>query len=72
MLEKFMNLHYYSELEIYGGAVVVSFLKYLPWQAMHFLQHSTHFLKTCCRLLITSKLLVSELPFHGWRSPKIA
>jgi hypothetical protein len=45
------------------------FSKYLPWQAVHFLQRSTHFSKTCCRLLITSKFLASELPFHGWKSP---
>jgi hypothetical protein len=29
------------------GAVTVSFSKYLPWQAMHFLQRSTDFSKTC-------------------------
>jgi hypothetical protein len=45
--------------------VTVSFFfpKYLPWPAMHFLQR--------CRLLITSKFLVSELPFHCWKSPEI-
>jgi hypothetical protein len=48
------------------------FSNYLPWQAMHFLQRSTHFSKTCCRPLITSKFLASELPFHGWKSPEIA
>jgi hypothetical protein len=32
-----------------GGAVTVSFPKYFPWQAMHFLQSSTHFSKTYCR-----------------------
>jgi hypothetical protein len=25
-------------------------------------------LKTCCRLLITSKFLASELTFNGWKS----
>jgi hypothetical protein len=50
--------------------VTTSFSKYLPWQAMHFLQRSTHFSKTCCKLLITSKFLTSELPFHGWKSPE--
>jgi hypothetical protein len=34
-----------SGSELFGGVVTVSFLKYLPWQAMHFLQHSTHFSK---------------------------
>jgi hypothetical protein len=32
-----------------GGAVTVSFSKDLLWQAIHFLQRSTHFSKTCCR-----------------------
>jgi hypothetical protein len=41
--------------------VTVSSSKYLPWQAMHFLQRSTHFSKTYCRPLITSKFLTSYL-----------
>jgi hypothetical protein len=49
---------------------MISFLEYLPWQAMHFLQHFTHFSKTCCRPLITSKFLALEPPFHGWKSPQ--
>jgi hypothetical protein len=68
---KFVDSPYYSETELRGGAVTVSFSKYLPWQAMHFLQRSTHFDETCCRPLITSKF-ASELPFHGWKSPEIA
>jgi hypothetical protein len=52
--------------------VTVSFSKYFPWQAMHFLQRSTHFSKTCCRPFITSKFLASELPFHGWKSQGIS
>jgi hypothetical protein len=48
------------------------FSKYLPWQAIHFLQRSTHFSKMCCRPLITSKFLASELPFHGWKRSEIA
>jgi hypothetical protein len=47
--EKFVDSPYYSESELCGGAVTVSFSKYLPWQAMNFLQRSTHFSKTCCR-----------------------
>jgi hypothetical protein len=60
--EKFVDSPYYSESELCEGAVTVSFTKHLPWQAMHFLQCSTHFSKTCCRPLITSKFLASELP----------
>jgi hypothetical protein len=69
--ENFLYSPYYSKSELCGGAVTVSLSKYLPWQAMHFLQRSTHFSKTCCRPLITSKFLASELPFHGWKSPEI-
>jgi hypothetical protein len=63
---------YYSELEICGDVVMVSFLKYLPWQVMHFLQCSTHFSKMWCKLLITLKFLALDLPFHGQKSPEIA
>jgi hypothetical protein len=63
---------YYSESELGGGAVTVSFSKYLPWKAIHFLQLSTHFSKTCCRPLINLKILASEFPFHGWKNPEIA
>jgi hypothetical protein len=48
------------------------FSKYLPLQTMHFLQLSTHSSKTCCKPLITSKFLASEIHFHGWKSPEIA
>jgi hypothetical protein len=34
---KFAVSPYYSESELCGGAVAVSFLKYVPWQAMNFL-----------------------------------
>jgi hypothetical protein len=77
--EKFMDSPYYSESELCRGAVTVSFSKYLPWQAMHFLQRSTHFSKTCSRPFVASIKriveqadLTSELPFHGWKSPEIA
>jgi hypothetical protein len=44
--EKFVDSSYYSESELCGDAVTVSLSKHLPWQAMHFLQRSTHFSKT--------------------------
>jgi hypothetical protein len=47
--EKFVDSPYYSESELRGCAVTVSFTKYFHWQAMHFLQRSTHFSKMCCR-----------------------
>jgi hypothetical protein len=69
---KVRGLTYYFDSELFGGVVTVSFSKYFPWQAKHFIQRSTHFSKTCCRPLIISKFLASELPFHGWKSPEIA
>jgi hypothetical protein len=42
---KFLDSPYYSKSELCGGVVTVSFLKYLLWQVMHFLQCSTHFSK---------------------------
>jgi hypothetical protein len=60
---KFVDSPYHSKLKLCEGTVMVSFSKYLPWQMMHFLQHLTHFLKTCCRPLITSKFLALELAF---------
>jgi hypothetical protein len=44
--EKFVDSPYYYESELCGGEVTVSLSKYLPWQAIHFLQRSTHFSKT--------------------------
>jgi hypothetical protein len=43
--EKFVDSLYYSESELCGNAVTVSFSKCIPWQAMHFLQYLTHFSK---------------------------
>jgi hypothetical protein len=70
---------YYSESELCGGAVTVSFSKYPPLQAMHFLQRSAHFSKTCCRQfaanfrrVVEQELLTSEPSFHGWKSLEIA
>jgi hypothetical protein len=42
---KFVDSPYYSESELCGGAVTVSFSKYLPWQEMHSLQRSTPLLE---------------------------
>jgi hypothetical protein len=71
-LAKFVDSPYYSESELCGGAMTASFSKYLPWQAMHFSQRCTHFSKTCCRPLITSKFLALELTFLGWKSQEIS
>jgi hypothetical protein len=66
-LEKFAESPYYSESELYGGAVTVSFSKYLSWQAMHFLQRSTHFSKTCCRPSAASfRRIVEQAVLTSW------
>jgi len=44
--EKFVDSPYYSESELCEGSMTLFFSEYLPWQAMHFLQRSTHFSKT--------------------------
>jgi len=65
--EKFLDSPNYSESELCEGAGTVSFSKYIPWQAIHFLQRSTHFSKTCCRLFATSFRRIVEqavLTFH--------
>jgi hypothetical protein len=53
--EKLMDSPYYSESELRGGAVTVSFSKYLHWQVMHFLTtlHPLleNVLQTVCRKL---------------------
>jgi hypothetical protein len=44
--------------------VTISFSKYLPWQAMHFTQRSTHFSKTCCRPFAASfRRIVAQAVF---------
>jgi hypothetical protein len=65
--EKFVDSLYYSESELRGGAVRVSFTKYLPWQAMRFLQRSTDISKMCCRQFVATfrRILEREvLTFH--------
>jgi hypothetical protein len=57
---RFVDSPYYSDLELFGGAVTVSFLKYLPWQVMHFLQRSTLFSKMCCKPFAASFRRIME------------
>jgi hypothetical protein len=52
--EKFGDSPYYFKSELYGGAVTVSFSKYLLWQAMHFLRSSTSTKRAANRLPQTS------------------
>jgi hypothetical protein len=70
LFEKFVDLPYYSESELCGGAVTVFFTKYFPWQAMHILQRSTLFSKTCCKPLITWNFLPRSPIFMVGRAQK--
>jgi hypothetical protein len=73
---KLVDSPYYSESDLCGGAVTVSFSKYLPWHAMHFLQRSTPCSKTCCRPFAASFRRIVEqamlTSWYGWKSPEIA
>jgi hypothetical protein len=66
---KFVDSPYYSESELCGGAVTVSFSKYLSWQAMHFLQRSTHFSKTCYRT-VHFEISCLGAPFSWLEKPR--
>jgi len=67
--ERFMDSPYYSKLELCGGAVMASFLKYLHWQTIHLLQYFTHFSKTCCRPFAASfRRIVEQVVFLPWSS----
>jgi hypothetical protein len=57
---------YYSESELCGGAVTVSLSKYLPWQAMHFLQRSSSLTlyKRFVIAFLMAALYFSVVSFH--------
>jgi hypothetical protein len=66
-----MDSNYYSVSELCGGAVTVFFE--VPPLASYALLTTLHpLLENMLKPLITSKFLASELPFHGWKRPKIA
>jgi hypothetical protein len=63
--------YYYSESELCGGAVTVFFRStYLASEAILTTLHPL--LENVLQTVITSKFLVSELPFHGSKGPEIA
>jgi hypothetical protein len=66
---KFVDSPYYSKSKLCGGAVTVSFSKYFSWQAMHFLQRSTHFWETCCRPFAASFRSLGA-PFSWLKKPR--
>jgi hypothetical protein len=52
--------------------MTVSFSKYLPWQAMHFLQRSTHFSKNVLQTVDYLEISCLGAPSHGQKSQDIA
>jgi hypothetical protein len=68
--EKFVYSPYYAESELCGGAVTVSFSKYLLWQAMHFLQRSTHFSKNLLQTVHHFEISCLGAPFSRLEKPR--
>jgi hypothetical protein len=68
--EKFVDSPYYSKSELCGGVVTVSFSKYLPWQAMHFLQCSTHFLKNVLETVDHFEISCLRAPVSWLKKPR--
>jgi hypothetical protein len=67
---KFVNSPYYSESELCGGAVTVSFSKYLRWQAMLFLQRPTHFLENVLQTFDNFEISCLEVPLSWLEKPR--
>jgi hypothetical protein len=62
LFAKFIDSPYYSESELCGGVVMVSFSKYLPWQAMHFLQCSIQLLLNVLQIVDSFEIFLGA-PF---------
>jgi hypothetical protein len=68
--EKFVDSPYYSESELRGGAVTVSFPKYFPWQVMHFLQRSTPHLENVLQTVNHFEIYYLGAPFSWLEKPR--
>jgi hypothetical protein len=66
--EEYVGSTYYSESALCGCVVTISFLKYLPWQVMHFLQWSTHFSKTMLQTIDHLEICLGP-PFSWLEKP---
>jgi hypothetical protein len=71
--EKFVDSICYSESELCAGAMTLSFSKYLLWEAMNFLQHSTHFSRRRQNNKVSTRTFQTALEPSsqggwGWRS----
>jgi hypothetical protein len=67
---KFVDSPYYSESELCGGAVTASFSKYFPWQAIHFLQRSTHFSQNVLQTVDHFEISFLGAPFSWLEKPR--
>jgi hypothetical protein len=68
--EKFVDSPYFSESELYGRAVTVSFSKHLPWQAMHLLQRSTPLLENMLQTVDHFEISCLGAPFSWLEKPR--
>jgi hypothetical protein len=66
----FVDSLYYSESELCVGVVTVSFSKYLPWQAMHFLQRSTPLLENLLQTVDHLETSCLGAPFSWLEKPR--
>jgi hypothetical protein len=67
---KFVDSPYYSESELCGGVVTVSFLKYLPWQVMALLTMLHPLLKTMLQTVHHFKTSCLGAPFPWLDKPR--
>jgi hypothetical protein len=68
--EKFVDSPYYSKLKLCGGAVMVSFLKYLPWQAKHFFTMLHPLLKNGLQTIDHFEISCLGAPFSWLEKPR--
>jgi hypothetical protein len=61
---------YYSELELFVGAVTVSFWKYLPWQAMHFFTTLHSLLENVLQIVDHFEISCLRAPFSLLEKPR--
>jgi hypothetical protein len=63
---------YYSESELTGGAVTVSFFEVHPLASDALLTTLNSLLENVLQTVDHFEISFHELPFHGWKSPQIA
>jgi hypothetical protein len=67
---KFVDSPYYSESELCGGVVMVSFLKHLPWQANALLTMLHPLLENILQTIDHFKISCLGAPFSWLEKPR--